>query len=105
MLAEKLLNAFQSGWSIHLHRLPPSPDMAGSPLQPILALVRRCNKQQDGGPESFASLPVELDFMEDPTCCNAEQLHDIIQVLTRSSLIRTHQPGYNNGTPSSCEGF
>lgn len=81
LLAEKLLTTFQSGWYIKLHRLPPSPDMAGSPLQPVLAVVRRCLEQQDGRPESFASVPVELDFAEDPSCCNAEQLHDIIQVL------------------------
>ncbi|CAL8464325.1 g3860 [Coccomyxa elongata] len=86
---KKLLSAFQSGWSIKLHQLPPSPDMAGSPLQPVLAVVRRCHEQQDGGLESFASLPVELDFAEDPSCCNAEQLHDIIQVVADENAARS----------------
>jgi hypothetical protein len=80
VLPEKLLGAFQSGWSIKLQRVPPSPDMAMSPLQPVLAILQRCLQQQGDGAGSLGSAPVELGFGEDSACPNAEQILDIIKV-------------------------
>lgn len=37
----KLLSTFGLGWSIAIDRVPPSPDMAKSPLQPLLVTVTR----------------------------------------------------------------
>jgi len=39
--AGKLLSSFGLGWSIAIDRVPPSPDMAKSPLQPLLVTVTR----------------------------------------------------------------
>ncbi len=38
-LAAKLLSSFGLGWSIAIDRVPPSPDMAKSPLQPLLVTI------------------------------------------------------------------
>ena len=37
----KLLSSFGLGWSISIDRVPPSPDMAQSPLQPLLVTATR----------------------------------------------------------------
>ena len=39
--AGKLLSSFALGWSIAIDRIPPSPDMAKSPLQPLLVTITR----------------------------------------------------------------
>ncbi len=39
--AGKLLSSFGLGWSIAIDRVSPSPDMAKSPLQPLLVTVTR----------------------------------------------------------------
>ncbi len=50
-LAAKLLSSFGLGWSIAIDRVPPSPDMAKSPLQPLLVTIMRIpqptSKQED----------------------------------------------------------
>ena len=39
--AGKLLSSFGLGWSVTIDRVPPSPDMAQSPLQPLLVTATR----------------------------------------------------------------
>lgn len=39
--AAKLLSSFGLGWNIAIDRVPPSPDMAKSPLQPLLVTIMR----------------------------------------------------------------
>ncbi len=39
--AGALLGAFGAGWHLSLQRVPPSADMAASPLQPLLAVAVR----------------------------------------------------------------
>ncbi len=39
--AGALLGAFGAGWRLSLQRVPPSADMAASPLQPLLAIAVR----------------------------------------------------------------
>ena len=41
MLVGNLLSSFGLGWSISIDRVPPSPDMAQSPLQPLLVTATR----------------------------------------------------------------
>ncbi|KAL3138414.1 hypothetical protein ABBQ32_006209 [Trebouxia sp. C0010 RCD-2024] len=41
----RLLASFGSGWSLSIDRVPPSPDMASSPLQPFLVIAARCSRQ------------------------------------------------------------
>lgn len=74
--SETMLSVFQSGWAISLDKVPPSPDMAGSPLQPVLATVKRTEQAE------LAS-SVQLSFGHDPASPNAEQLADICQVLAQ----------------------
>ncbi|DBB00023.1 TPA: hypothetical protein ACH3X1_013883 [Trebouxia sp. C0004] len=40
----KLLSSFGLGWSIAIDRVPPSPDMAKSPLQPLLVTITRISQ-------------------------------------------------------------
>ena len=77
--AGALLAAFGSGWRLALQRVPPSPDMAASPLQPLLVTAARVpgaaaepsgqdavdagsNAAQSGGAGSGAAPAVELGF-------------------------------------------
>jgi hypothetical protein len=81
-VAGALLGAFKTQWAISLHRVPPSPDMAESPLQPVLAVVRRTS----GADDRVLAPPVQLTFATDASCPNAEQLQDIHEV--QSNLMR-----------------
>ena len=77
--AGALLAAFGGGWRVALQRVPPSPDMAASPLQPLLVTAVRVsgaaaeassqdaadaggNAAQSGGAVSGAAPAVELQF-------------------------------------------
>lgn len=51
--AEQLLSSFGLGWGITIDRVPPSSDMARSPLQPFL--VRATRIQPSGSPHLDAS--------------------------------------------------
>ena len=75
MDAGRLLAAFSGPWHVKLQRLPPTPDMAGSPLQPLLATVERADLAH-----ADALVPTEVCFGEDSSAPNAEQLQDIRQV-------------------------
>ena len=112
--AEKLLSSFGSGWCISIDRVPPSADMAASPLQPFLVTVIRCSQQpqhtqetdgqvddlddidtDDGsdlramqsGACSEPASAVQLSFEAEAGAVNGEQLADIIKVVFRQ------QPG------------
>lgn len=62
-----------------LQRLPPTPDMAGAALQPILATAQRADlAHADEMP------PTEICFREEASAPNAEQLQDICQVRNTS---------------------
>ncbi len=78
--AEKLLAAFSGPWHVKLQRLPPTPDMAGAALQPILVKVQRADLAH-----ADELAPVELCFSEDLSAPNAEQLQDICQVCMSPS--------------------
>lgn len=67
---------FRHGWAITLDRVLPSPDMAGSPLQPILATVKRPDEA-----DLASASAIHISFVAEPACPNAEQLADISQVL------------------------
>ena len=73
--AGKLLVAFRSGWRLQLQRVPPTPDMAASPLQPVLATATRLDPAQQ-----HQAPPVELGFGPDASVPNAEHLADILKV-------------------------
>ena len=105
--AGKLLSSFGSGWSISIDRVPPSADMAASPLQPFLVTVARCPQQpqhtqetdgqvddlddidiEDGsglraGQIGACPEPVQLSFEAEAGAVNGEQLADIIKVVLR----------------------
>lgn len=105
--AGKLLSLFGSGWSISIDRVPPSADMAASPLQPFLVTVTRCPQQpqhtqetdgqmddlddidiEDGsnlraGQHGACPEPVQLSFGAEAGAVNGEQLADIIKVVLR----------------------
>ena len=76
--AGKLLAAFRSGWRLRLQRVPPTPDMAASPLQPILATATRLDAAQQ-----HQAPPVELGFGRDARAPNAEHLAGICGVRAR----------------------
>ena len=113
VFAEKLLSSFGSGWSISIDRVPPSADMAASPLQPFLVTVTRCSQQsqltqetdgqvddlddidtEDGSdlragqhracPEPASA--VQLSFQAEAGAANGEQLADIVKVVLRQQL-------------------
>ena len=117
--AEKLLSFFGNGWSISIDRVPPSADMAASPLQPLLVTVTRCSQQpqhtqetdgqvddldhidiEDGsdvgaGQQGTSPEPapvVQLSFEAEAGAVNDEQLADIIKVVLRQQLARTGRP-------------
>ena len=73
--AGKLLAMFSGPWHVKLQRLPPTPDMAGAALQPILVTAQRADLAH-----ADEMAPVELCFREDSSAPNAEQLQDICQV-------------------------
>lgn len=75
--AGKLLGAFGAGWQVVLDQVPPTADMAGATLQPILATVARL------GP-NYGAPPVQVGFQPEAGMPNAEQLADICQVLSHS---------------------
>ena len=77
----KLLAAFSGPWHVKLQRLPPTPDMAGAALQPILVTVQRADLAH-----ADELAPVELCFGEDASAPNAEQLQDICQVCVVSAV-------------------
>ena len=108
--AGKLLASFGSGWSISIDRVPPSADMAASPLQPFLVTVTRCPQQpqhtqetdgqvndlddidiEDGsdlraGQNGACPKPapaVQLSFGAEAGAVNGEQLADIVKVVLR----------------------
>ena len=58
-----------------LQQLPPTPDMAGAALQPVLVTAQRADLAH-----ADELAPVELCFGEDSSAPNAEQLQDICQV-------------------------
>ena len=75
--AGALLAAFGCGWRLSLQRVPPSPDMAASPLQPLLVTAVRApgvaassqdaadvgdGMARSGGAASAAAPAVELGF-------------------------------------------
>ena len=75
LVAGLLLDTLRHGWKLELRQVPPSPDMARSPLQPILV---RAVKQA-----SADRLPPHIAFVADRSASspNAEQLADIAKVL------------------------
>ena len=81
LCAGKLLEWFSPGWAISLHVVPPTPDMAHSPLQPLLVVVQRAHV--DRGP---GCAPVRLCFMPPFTGPNAEQLTDVWKVPFSKAL-------------------
>ena len=115
--AEKLLSSFGSGWSICIDRVPPSADMASSPLQPFLVTVARCSQQPqhtqetDGQVDDLNDIEldeghnnsregqigdcpepvsaVQLSFGADAGAVNAEQLADIIKVSAVESAVQS----------------
>ena len=70
-----LLDALRHGWKLELRQVPPSPDMARSPLQPILV---RAVKEA-----SADRMPPHIAFIADrfASSPNAEQLADIAKVI------------------------
>lgn len=71
IIAGALMAAFGgAGWHLALERVPPSPDMAASPLQPLLAVAVRkpqtlegCRPDAPDAPAaSAAAQAVELRF-------------------------------------------
>ena len=90
--AAKLLSSFGLGWSIAIDRVPPSPDMAKSPLQPLLVTITRISQptskqdtqewqqeqQQDEVDGQIADVHSEdghsSDVVEDRQACTAVPL-------------------------------
>ncbi len=75
MHAGQLLGAFGAGWRMQLARVPPTPDMAGADVQPVLATVARLAAEQHA-----EAPPVELNFGPETAAPNAQQLADICRV-------------------------
>ena len=120
--AEKLLSSFGSGWSISIDRVPPSADMAASPLQPFLVTVTRCCQQPPHTPETDGQVDdlddidieddtdlragqhgvcpepapaVQLSFEAESGAVNGEQLADIIKVVLRQQLGLANHESYS----------
>jgi len=69
---ELLLAHFKRGWSLEFVGVPPAPDMARSPLQPIFVRAQRV--AEGTRPTNYCSIK------RSPKAPNAEQLDDICQV-------------------------
>lgn len=57
----KLLSSFGLGWSILIDRVPPSPDMAQSPLQPLLVTATRVHTTRPEPSQQQQQQSVEVD--------------------------------------------
>ena len=78
-----LLSAFGAGWSVSLHKIPSTPDMAAAPLQPLVAVCRRLPGKQTGLAAAVQlPLPVQMAFKYSGGGPDASQVSDIVQVPT-----------------------
>lgn len=113
LYAAKLLSTFGAGWDISIDRVPPSSDMASSPLQPLLVTVVRqlsttghCQRQQQdevdgqvddlgtadddddddvgGAQDRQMASAVQLSFKPEAGVVNSEQLADVFEVRKHS---------------------
>ncbi len=82
----QLLGSFcGAGWACALHKPPPSLDMARSPLQPFLAILRRAAAGSAAGSALVATaigVPrVSLEFAAGSTAApDAEHVAEVIRV-------------------------
>ncbi|KAK9806887.1 hypothetical protein WJX72_006435 [[Myrmecia] bisecta] len=77
----KLVTSFTSGWRISMRQVPPSADMARSPLQPFFVVVQRAAGAADVP-------PVEASFKAASSAPNAEQLTDALKVVEAENTAR-----------------
>lgn len=82
-----LLDTFRAGWTIEISGVPPSPDMARSPLQPFF--VRAVKAELAGASHGIRSL-----LKPSPKAPNSEQLAEACQVS--HSSCHTPSPRFNS---------
>ncbi len=75
MHAGKLLASFGMGWSISIDRVPPSPDMASSPLQPLLVTVARHHQAASHLQQQQQLQLDEIDGQVEDADCDDEKAH------------------------------
>ncbi|KAL0038662.1 hypothetical protein WJX79_002183 [Trebouxia sp. C0005] len=77
-----LLSTFGLGWGIAIDRIPPSPDMAKSPLQPLLVTVMRIpqptskqetRERQHEQQQNEVDGQIDDDYTEDGQCSDVVQ--------------------------------
>ncbi|CAK0783523.1 hypothetical protein CVIRNUC_006722 [Coccomyxa viridis] len=93
-VSRRLLAAFSGPWHVKLQRLPPTPDMAGSPLQPLLVTVERADLAH-----ADASVPTEVCFGEASSAPNGEQLQDVRQIVQESNALRSRAREQDEADP------
>jgi hypothetical protein len=78
-----LLATLSRGWRVAIHKPPPPPDMARSPLQPLLMVAAREAGLVAGG----AAPPVDLRFSPAAGGPDAEQLAGAREVGSNARVL------------------
>ncbi|GMH41376.1 hypothetical protein BSKO_09286 [Bryopsis sp. KO-2023] len=79
----RLLGSFLKGWSISIHNVAPSSDMALSPLHPYVVVVKR------EWSDSNQSIPISPDFSRACYATNSEQVADIWEIVDAENKARS----------------